>query len=113
MGKVRKSKKLTVSLMVATVVGLPVDCTDRARASSTMLETNTTIESMASDHASHVAARVRVPVFPVLCLFVPSVTTPLYRTIVSQTLRPALRERGRHQDSVDHPDKSAPRAFRP
>jgi len=53
--------------------------------------TNIATERPASDHASHTAARVPIWVAPAPCSFVPSVTTPLYRTIVAQTLRLALR----------------------
>ena len=48
-------------------------------------------ESAASAHASH-AARVLIAPTPVLRSFAPSVTTPLYRTTVSEALRQSLRE---------------------
>jgi hypothetical protein len=56
-----------------------------------MTATNPATESTANDHASHTAARFLFP--PACCSFVFTVTTPLYRTSVSQTLRPALRGR--------------------
>src|SRR5215210_3357695 len=59
-------------------------------------------ERPASDHASHAAARAPTRPVPEAWSLVPSVTTPLYRTTVSQTLRLALRERGKHQDSANH-----------
>src|SRR5918997_4693464 len=48
-------------------------------------------ESAASDHASQEAVRLLIPPTPCPCPLAPSVTTPLYRTIVSQALPNALR----------------------
>src|SRR5215216_3711510 len=45
-----------------------------------------------TDQASHEAARELIPPTPRSCSLVPSVTTPLYRTIVAQALRQPLRE---------------------
>src|SRR5215210_9119080 len=91
MGKARKNKEITASLTEPTVNQSPENRADRTRASSTSVATNMATESAASDHASHAAARALVPPEPESCSIVPSVTTPLYRKTVSQTLRLALR----------------------
>src|SRR5215213_3953795 len=44
-----------------------------------------------SDQANHAATRALIPSTPLLCSLAPSVTTPLYSTIVSQALRQTLR----------------------
>jgi hypothetical protein len=64
---------------------------DGVSTENTLAATNITTESAANDHASHAAARFLAPPAPLCCSFVFTVTTPLYRTSVSQTLRPALR----------------------
>ena len=89
-------------LTVPRVNQSPEDRADLGRASSTPVATNMVTERPASDHASHAAARALVPPAPRFCSLVPSVTTPLYRTIVSQTLRLALRGRDEHQDPGNH-----------
>jgi hypothetical protein len=53
--------------------------------------TSSATDSAISDHAIHVAARVPIPPIPRFCSLAPSVTTPLYSTAVSQTLRQPLR----------------------
>src|SRR5215204_5522556 len=54
--------------------------------------TNMDRERPASAQASQLAARVPIPPAPRSCSPTPSLTTPLYRRTVSQTLRLALRE---------------------
>ena len=90
-GKARKSTKLTVSSEVAD--GAPGEGAGRGRVLSTLAAIKMATESTANDHASHAVAPFLVPPAAVRCSFVLAVTTPLYRTNVSQTLRPALRER--------------------
>src|SRR3712207_5270119 len=51
-------------------------------------------ENAHMDHAIHMAVRCLIPPTTRSCSLAPSVTTPLYSTIVSQALRNALR--GRH-----------------
>ena len=91
MGKARKSKKLTVSLEAPLAPGLPGEGAGRGRVLSTLAAKKMATENTANDHASHTVARFLVPPAPVCCSFVLAVTTPLYRTGVSQTLRSALR----------------------
>src|SRR5215210_2967376 len=91
MGKARKNKEITASLTLPTVNQSPEDRADRTRASSTAVATNMATEIAASAHASHVAVRALNQPTPGSCSFVPTVTIPLYRTNVSQTLRLALR----------------------
>src|SRR5215212_9844788 len=66
-------------------------CADRARKQSATLATNMAAVRLASDHASHAEARVLTLAPPRLCSLVPTVTTPLYKTSVSQALRQTLR----------------------
>src|SRR5215210_2174537 len=83
-GKARKSTKLKVSPTVLTVNELPGDCADRARTPSATLAKNMATQSVASDQASHAAARALMPPVPRLCFLDPSVTTTLYSRAVSQ-----------------------------
>ena len=53
--------------------------------------TNMISERVASDQASHAAARMLIPPIPRPCSLVPSVTRPLYSTTVSRALRRLLR----------------------
>src|SRR5215217_374201 len=95
-GKARKSKTYSASLTVPTLNQSPGDRPGRGRASSTPEATSMATERPASDHASH-AARALVPPEPESCSIVPSVTIPLYRMTVSQTLRRALRGLSAHR----------------
>src|SRR5215204_4342031 len=64
---------------------------ERFRAKSKRANTVRVKESPQSDHASQEALRVLIPPTPRSCSFVPSVTTPLYSSTVSQSLRQPLR----------------------
>src|SRR5215211_5695142 len=64
---------------------------DRASKNIGMLSTYSAAQRAASDHASQEAARVLIPPTTLPCSFVASVTTPLYITTVSRTLRRTLR----------------------
>src|SRR5688500_1311673 len=59
-----------------------------------MLATNMTTERPASDQASHAAVWWPILSTPRPFSLAPSVTTPLYSTIVSQALRLTLRGKG-------------------
>src|SRR5829696_1834985 len=92
MGKARKETKINSSLRVSPV--LVGSCDERARTCSTTLARNMATQRPASDQASQEAARYLIPSTPRSCCSVsPSLTTPLYRRTISQTLRLALRER--------------------
>src|SRR5215210_3402376 len=91
MGKARKSTKVTASPMMPMMVELSGNRADPARKSSTTTATNMATHRPANDHASKEAARVPIPPLLRSRPFVPSVTTPLYSTTVSQTLRQPLR----------------------
>jgi hypothetical protein len=93
MGKARKSTKPNVSPEV--VEGSPWDGAGRGRVLSTLAAKKMAAESKANAHASHAAERFPVPLALVRRSFVVTVTTTIYRTSVSQTLWPALRERER------------------
>src|SRR5829696_4444120 len=58
---------------------------------SATLPTNMTTERAASDHASQEVPRELILPTPCSCSLVPDVTTPLYSSTVSQTLRHPLR----------------------
>ena len=88
MGKARNSTNPTVSPEVLIAEGSPGE--GRGRMLSTLAAEKMATESAANDQASHTAARF--PLTWVCCSFVSTVTKPLYRTGVCQTLRPALRE---------------------
>src|SRR5215211_2965730 len=91
MGKARKSTKVTASPMMPTMVELSGNRADPARKSSTPTATNMATQRPANDHASKEAARVLIPPLIRSWPFVPSVTTPLYSTTLSQALRQTLR----------------------
>src|SRR3712207_610876 len=63
------------------------------RSARIRLATASATHSAHSDHASQEAARVLIPPTPRPCSLAPSVTTPLYSTTVSYSLRNALRGR--------------------
>src|SRR5215204_1263340 len=67
---------------------------ERIRARRRRLSAVSVMVSAHSDQASQEAARGVIPPIPRPCPFAPSVTTPLYSTIVSQALRQPLREEG-------------------
>src|SRR5215210_1917922 len=64
---------------------------EKVRKPSTPLNAAKGKESAHTDHASQAAVRRLIPPTPRSCSLAPSVTTPLYRTIVSQALRQPLR----------------------
>src|SRR5215217_5004151 len=90
-GKARKETKINSSLRVSPV--LVGSCDEWARTCSTTLARNMATQSPASAQASQEAARDLIPSTPRSCSVSPSLTTPLYRRTISQTLRLALRER--------------------
>ena len=91
MGKARKSTKPTASAETAAAGGSPGEGAGPGSVLSTLAAKKMATESTANDHASHAAAWFLFPLALVRCSFVLTVTTLLYRTGVSQTLRPALR----------------------
>src|SRR5215213_5771763 len=91
MGKARKETKINSSPRVSPV--LVGSCDERVRTCSTTLARNMATQRPASDQASQEAARDLIPSTPRSCSVSPSLTTPLYRRTISQTLRLALRER--------------------
>jgi hypothetical protein len=77
-------------MLAGRVSGAP----DKDKRVSATPATNIVRESPASDQASQEAARYLIPPTPRSCSASLSITTPLYRRTVSQTLRLALRESG-------------------
>jgi|SRR5215204_1262874 len=66
------------------------------------LARNMTIERPANVQASQATVRVRILLIPRLCSRAPSVTTPLYSTTVSLTLRLTLRGNGLNNIDPHH-----------
>src|SRR5829696_3531151 len=83
-GKVRKGRTTMSTALSPPVPQLLGGCTDRVATYNTMLAAHRRTESAHSDHASQEAARVLIPPTPRSRSFVPSVTTPLYSSTVSQ-----------------------------
>src|SRR5215217_6328222 len=90
-GKARNDKKTSASLTVLTVARSLGACAEGTRAERAMSAANMTTERPASDQASQEAARELIPLTPCSCSFALCVTTPLYSTTISQTLRYLLR----------------------
>jgi len=72
-------------------IGPPLVGTDELKRSSNSADAKRTTQSAHTDHAIHVAVRWLTRPIPRLCCLARSVTTPLYRTTVCQTLRQTLR----------------------
>src|SRR5215207_2560781 len=93
-GKARKGKKSTkpprALAVPQSLEGCVAGASDKDRTVSVQPPTNMATETAASDQASQGAARVLIPPTPRLCSLIPSGTTPLYRTTVSQALRRPL-----------------------
>src|SRR5215208_4542978 len=70
---------------------------ERLRTTRRRLNAVSATVSVHSDQASREAARVLIPPFPYPVTLAPSVTTPLYSTTVSQTLRQTSRGRGENE----------------
>jgi len=89
MGKARKETKINSSLRLSpALVG---SCEEWARTYSTTLARNMATQRPANVQASHAAVWRPILLTPRPCFPVSSVTTPLYRTPVSQALRQTLR----------------------
>src|SRR5215211_7129059 len=92
-GKAKTGTEVNMSMTVTLSPKVLGSRTERARTKNATLAKNMTIESAASDQASHAAERVLIPLTPRFgpCLFASSVTTPPYSTNVSQALRQPVR----------------------
>src|SRR5215203_7515655 len=92
-GKTKKSPEASKPPVVRSACQVLGTCADRPSTSSGTLATNMATDSPHNDHASQETTRALNS--PVLrsraCRDVLSVTTPLYRTIVYQSLRQPLR----------------------
>src|SRR5215208_4112290 len=90
-GKARKGTKISRALKIPPVPQVLGTCADRAATYSATLAKNMAPERPASDQASQEEARVFALPTSRSRRCVPSATTPLYRTLVSQALRQTLR----------------------
>src|SRR5919206_3658469 len=90
-GKARKGNRKMSTALRPPVPQELGGCTDRVTKYNTTVATNITTESAPSDHASQEAVRVLIAPTPRPCSLVPSVTPPLYSSIVSKALRHPLR----------------------
>src|SRR5215210_6280221 len=90
------TRKMSAALSppVPQVVG---GCTDRVRIYNTTLAAHRTSESAASDQDNQNATRVSIPPPSRPRSLAASITTPLYSTTVSQSLRQTLRSRSLRQ----------------
>src|SRR5215212_7439745 len=84
-GKARKGTTKMSTALAPPVPQVLGGCTDRARTYNTIAAPHTTSERTASDQASQKAAGAPPPARP--RFFAASITTPLYSTPVSQSLR--------------------------
>src|SRR3712207_5333108 len=83
-GKARKGNRKTKMMLTTPPVPQELGgCAGRVAMYRPMVATHEMSESVASDHASLEAVRRFTPPIPVLCSLAPSVTTPLYSTIIS------------------------------
>jgi hypothetical protein len=83
---INKSVGVNLSLMLLGTCGA-----DRMRAYSAMMATNMATLSADNDHANQEMTRPLVLLTSDSCTLALSVTTPLYSSTVSQTLRTTLR----------------------
>src|SRR5215217_1400888 len=92
-GKAKTGTEVNMSMTVMLSPKVLGSRTERARTKNATLAKNMSIESAASDQASHAAERVLIPLTPRFrpCLFASSVTTAPYSTNVSQALRQPVR----------------------
>src|SRR5215212_2413087 len=103
-GKTRKSPPPKRAPTVPQVLeGRVSGAPDKNKRVSATPATNMVRERPASDQASQEEARELIPPPPRSCSVSPSVTTPLYRTTVSQTSRRPLRERRAAANFAEHP----------
>src|SRR5215212_313645 len=101
-GKARKvSKKMSTALSPPVPQELG-GCMERVAMYSATDAADMASERPASDQASRAAVRRLIPPMPPSCSLAPSVTTPLYRATVFQTLQQPLREalRGRCSERI-------------
>src|SRR5215210_4250630 len=94
-GKTRKGKKITrppsALAVPQSLEGCVAGASDKDSTVSAQPPTNMATERAASDHASRAAARALNPPLPRSRSLELSLTTPLYRKIVSQALPQPLR----------------------